>query len=88
MTLTDNLPKNAGFGSATTTQGSCAVKPAKRLVTCSLGNVAAGATLTVTITIKPTSKGTIANTAQAAATSPPDPNTANNKDTEPTTVVP
>jgi uncharacterized repeat protein (TIGR01451 family) len=88
VTLTDNLPKNAGFGSTTTTQGSCTVKPAKRLVTCSLGNVAAGATVTVTISVKPTSKGTITNTAQASATSPPDPNTANNKDTETTTVVP
>jgi uncharacterized repeat protein (TIGR01451 family) len=88
VTLTDNLPKNAGFGSATTTQGTCTVKPAKRLVTCALGDVAAGATVTVTITVKPTRKGTISNTAQAVAVSPPDPNTANNKDTEATTVVP
>jgi len=88
VTLTDNLPKNAGFGSATTTQGSCTVKPAKRLVTCSLGSVAAGATVTVTISVKPTSKGTITNTAQATAASPPDPNPVNNKDVEATTVVP
>jgi hypothetical protein len=38
--------------------------------------------------VKPTSKGTISNTAQAVAASPPDPNTANNSDTETTTVVP
>jgi hypothetical protein len=88
VTLTDNLPKNAGFGSATTTQGTCTAKPAKRLVTCNLGSLAAGATVTVTISVKPTSKGTITNTAQAAAASPPDPNTANNADTETTTVVP
>jgi uncharacterized repeat protein (TIGR01451 family) len=88
VTLTDTLPKNAGFGSAATTQGSCTVKPAKRLVTCNLGGVAAGATVTVTISVRPTSKGTISNTAQVAAASPPDPNSANNKDTEATTVVP
>jgi uncharacterized repeat protein (TIGR01451 family) len=88
VTLTDTLPKNAGFGSASTTQGSCTVKPAKRLVTCTLGDVAAGATVTVTISVKPTSKGTITNTAQAAAASPPDPNLVNNKDSEATTVVP
>jgi len=88
ITFTDNLPKNAGFGSVSTSQGTCTFKPQKRLVTCNLGNLAAGATATVTIVVKPTQKGTITNTAQATATSPPDPNTSNNKDTEPTTVVP
>ena len=88
VTLTDNLPKNAGFGSTSTTQGTCTAKPAKRLVTCNLGNLAAGATITVTISVKPTSKGTITNSARAVAASPPDPNTANNADTETTTVVP
>jgi uncharacterized repeat protein (TIGR01451 family) len=88
VTLTDTLPKNAGFGSATTSQGSCTVKPAKRLVTCALGDIAAGTTVTVTITVKPTAKGTITNTAEAFAASPPDPNTANNRDTETTTVTP
>jgi uncharacterized repeat protein (TIGR01451 family) len=88
VTLTDNLPKNAGFGSVSTSQGTCSIKPAKRLVTCNLGNLAAGATATVTIVVKPTSKGTISNTAQATAVSPPDPNAANNKDTEATTVLP
>jgi uncharacterized repeat protein (TIGR01451 family) len=88
VTLTDDLPKNAGFGSASTTQGSCTVKPAKRLVTCSLGEIAAGATVTVTISVKPTKKGTITDTARVTAVSPPDPNTANNTDTEATTVVP
>jgi uncharacterized repeat protein (TIGR01451 family) len=87
VTLTDTLPKNAGFGSAATTQGSCTVKPAKRLVTCNLGAMAAGATVTVTISVKPTSKGTITNVAQVTAASPPDPNTANN-DTEAATVTP
>jgi hypothetical protein len=58
------------------------------VVTCTLGDIAAGATVRVTITVKPTKKGTIINTAQATAVSPPDPNTANNTDTEPTTVLP
>jgi uncharacterized repeat protein (TIGR01451 family) len=88
VTLNDTLPKNAGFGSASTTQGSCTVKPAKRLVTCAIGSMAAGATVTVMITVKPTAKGTIANTATVSATSPPDPSTANNSDTESTTVTP
>jgi uncharacterized repeat protein (TIGR01451 family) len=88
VTLTDTLPKNAGFASASTTQGTCAAKPAKRLVTCNLGNLAAGATVTVSISVKPTAKGTIVNTAQVTASSPPDPNTTNNRDSESTTVRP
>jgi uncharacterized repeat protein (TIGR01451 family) len=88
VSLTDNLPKNAGFGSVTTTHGTCTAKPAKRLVTCNLGTLAAGATATITITVKPTSKGTITNTAEAKATSPADPNTTNNKAVATTSVLP
>ena len=86
--LNDTLPKNAGFGSVTTTQGSCTIKPAKRLVTCTLGNLAAGGTVTVTIVVKPTSKGVISNTAEVTASSPPDPVAANNSATATTTVTP
>ena len=88
VTLTDDLPKNAGFGSVSTSQGSCSVKPSKRVVTCGLGSLSGGATATVTIVVKPTSKGTIANKASVAATSPVDPNTANNSSSESTTVTP
>lgn len=76
VTMTDTLPKNAGYASSTRTQGSCAA--AKGKVTCSLGNLAAGATATVTITVKPTSKGTSTDTATATAASPADPDTSNN----------
>jgi hypothetical protein len=33
VTATDQLPKNAGFGSATWDTGSCSLKPEKRLLT-------------------------------------------------------
>jgi uncharacterized repeat protein (TIGR01451 family) len=88
VSLSDTLPKNAGFGSVSTSQGSCTIKPAKRLVTCSLGNLAAGGIVTVTIAVKPTSKGVISNTADVASISPPDPVTANNRATATTTVTP
>jgi uncharacterized repeat protein (TIGR01451 family) len=88
VTLTDNLPKNAGFGSVATTQGTCAAKPEKRVVTCSLGNLAGGAAATVTIVVKPTTKGTITNVASVKAQSPVDPNTKNNSSSENTTVKP
>ena len=88
VSLTDDLPKAAGFGSVSTTQGTCTAKPAKRLVTCNLGTLAGGSSATVTITVKPTSKGTITNTASVTATSPTDPNTTNNKATATTSVIP
>ena len=88
VSLNDTLPKNAGFCSVASSQGTCTIKPAKRLVTCSLGNLAAGGTATVTIVVKPTSKGVISNTVDVAATSPPDPVTANNRATATTTVTP
>jgi uncharacterized repeat protein (TIGR01451 family) len=86
VTLTDQLPRNAGYGSSSTTQGSCSLKPSKTEVGCSLGTIASGATVTVTIMVKPNKKGQITNTATASATSPPDPNTANNTATATTTV--
>ncbi len=87
VTVNDALPKNAGFGSATSSQGSCTLKPQKRLVTCALGSVAGGANAVVTIVVKPTSKGTITNTATASADQA-DPNTTNNSATATTTVTP
>jgi uncharacterized repeat protein (TIGR01451 family) len=87
VTLSDTLPKGAGFGSTTTSQGTCSFKPDKRMVTCNLGNLASGATATVTIIVKPTSKGTITNTATVTG-SPTDPNTTNNKAVATTSVIP
>ncbi len=86
VTLSDTLSKNAGFSSASTTQGTCSSKPVKQTVTCSIGDLASGAAATVTIDVKPTAKGTATNTATVTATSPTDPNTTNNKDTETTQV--
>jgi uncharacterized repeat protein (TIGR01451 family) len=83
VTVTDNLPKAAGFASA-----SPGCTAAKATVTCDLGTVASGATRTVTIVVKPTVRGTVTNTATVKAASPPDPNTANNTATASTTVLP
>jgi uncharacterized repeat protein (TIGR01451 family) len=88
VTLTDQFGKNAGFGSVTTTQGTCSLKPQKALVTCNLGDLASGSSATVTLVVKPVMKGTITNTAAVSATSPTDPNTANNSASTTTTVTP
>jgi uncharacterized repeat protein (TIGR01451 family) len=86
ISLTDTLPKTTGFGSVSTTQGTCT--RTKKGVTCNLGTLASGATATVTIVVKPTQKGTITNTVTVAATSPSDPNTANNTAIQGTVVKP
>ncbi len=88
VTMTDQLPKNAGFASATTTKGSCNAKPSKSLVTCALGDMAGGTSATVTIVVKSPTKGTITNTASVTAAPPPDPNPSNNTATATTAVLP
>jgi uncharacterized repeat protein (TIGR01451 family) len=88
VTATDQLPKNAGFGSVTTTKGTCTLKPQKRQVVCSIGDMINGDTVTIVIVVKPTQKGTITNTVSVSAASPADPNTANNTATQTTVVRP
>jgi uncharacterized repeat protein (TIGR01451 family) len=88
VTMTDQLPKNAGFASAATTNGTCSAKPSRALVTCALGDLVSGASATVTIMVKSPAKGTITNTASVTATSPTDPNPGNNTATATTTVLP
>jgi uncharacterized repeat protein (TIGR01451 family) len=86
VTLQDDFPKTTGFGSVSSTQGSCS--RSKTRVTCILGTMASGSTATVTLVVKPTQKGTITNTVTVSATSPADPNTANNTATQNTLVKP
>jgi len=88
VTVTDTLPKNAGFGSVTSNQGSCAPKPQQQVLTCSVGTMASGATVTVTLVIKPTTKGNFTNTATVSATSPNDPVSGNNTSSVTTKVSP
>jgi uncharacterized repeat protein (TIGR01451 family) len=88
VSLVDSLPKGAGFSSVTTTSGTCTAKPAKSQVTCSLGSLASGASVTIVIKVKPTNPGTLTNSVTVASTSPLDPNLANNTATATTTVTP
>jgi uncharacterized repeat protein (TIGR01451 family) len=74
VNVTDTLPKNAGFSSASS---GCS-KPHQQVVSCSLGNVASGGSVTVTLVIKPTTKGDFTDTAAVKATAPNDPVSGNN----------
>ena len=88
VTVTDTLPKNTGFGSATSTQGTCTPRPHSQIVDCNIGTMTSGATVTVTLVVKPTQKGSYTNTATVKATSPSDPNSANNTSSVTTVVTP
>jgi uncharacterized repeat protein (TIGR01451 family) len=82
--LTDVLPVQAQFVSATPSQGTCAA-PVLVVLICQLGDVPDDDSASVTIVVTPTAEGTIANTATVAGTSP-DTNPANNLSTATTTV--
>ena len=82
--LTDTLPADVEFVSATATAGSCA--QTENIVACSLGDLSNGSSITVTIVVTAKKEGTLTNTARVDSISP-DPNSANNTDTEETMVV-
>ena len=84
VTITDNLPNELDFVSASASQGTCSAK--NRRVTCELGALANGAKATATIRTKPTKAGQIENTATVSSTDP-DPNKPNDSDAEVTTVT-
>src|SRR5258705_11972820 len=88
VTVTDTLAENTGFGSATSTQGSCTPRPHSQIVDCNIGTMASGAAVTITLVVKPTQKGSYTNTASVKATSPSDPNSANNTSSVTTVVTP
>jgi uncharacterized repeat protein (TIGR01451 family) len=79
---TDTLPSQVSYVSATPSAGTCQKAGAK--VTCDLGQVNAGTTASVTITVKAAKTGTTSNT--ASLTSSNDTSASNNVDTE-TTVI-
>jgi uncharacterized repeat protein (TIGR01451 family) len=85
VSLTNRLPRNATFVSASPSQGTCTRSGV--VVTCQLGTIAAGQTVVVRIVVQPTEPGTITNRAfvSSAAT---DSHTANNQDAESTQVLP
>jgi uncharacterized repeat protein (TIGR01451 family) len=87
-TLTDTLPANVVFNSATATQGSCTETGG--VVTCSLGAINSGSNATVTINVTPQAAAagtTLTNNASVTATEI-DPNAANDSAVATTMVSP
>jgi uncharacterized repeat protein (TIGR01451 family) len=77
VTVTDPMPTGNTFVSATTTQGTCTGGP---ILTCNIGPMAAGATVTITLVTTPSQAGAQTNVA-AVSGNRPETNTTNNKAT-------
>ncbi|MFG2819837.1 CARDB domain-containing protein [Kitasatospora sp. NPDC048365] len=81
VVVTDTVPANGRFVSAATSRGSCVTPPVGSTdsVTCTVGTLASGGTVTVTLVVRALGTGPygITDTARATATTP-DPDPANN----------
>jgi uncharacterized repeat protein (TIGR01451 family) len=82
--VVDTLPADVVFVSASSTQGSCSYGGG--IVTCAIGTMASGATVTITIVVKPSEAGTLVNTATVSATAH-DSNLSNNTSSAHTSVA-
>jgi uncharacterized repeat protein (TIGR01451 family) len=92
VTVTDPLPDSVHFNSVSTTQATCTrtttSKPKTKngTVGCTPGGVAENAGATITISVTPSKKGTLTNTASVQI-NPTHPDTTNNTSTATTTVL-
>ena len=84
VTVSDELPSQVDSVTAEPSAGNCAVQGKK--VSCELGTLASGASATVTIEVRPRKAGQITNEAEVES-EVADPQTANNRDAETTTVT-
>ena len=83
VTLTESLPPEAEFISVSASQGNCV---GSGPVTCSLGDLAPRAAVTVTLNVNPRRAMTLSNSASVTAREK-DPNPANNQVTVQTQVI-
>jgi uncharacterized repeat protein (TIGR01451 family) len=77
VTITDPMPTGNTFVSATTTKGTCT---GGAILTCHIGDMAAGESVTITLITTPSAAGTQTNVA-AVSGDRPETNTANNQAT-------
>jgi uncharacterized repeat protein (TIGR01451 family) len=74
VTISDPLPAANTFVSVSTTQGTCT---GGAIISCNIGTMAAGATVTITLVTTPTQAGTVTNTVTVVGNAT-ETNTANN----------
>ncbi|MBN1286228.1 MAG: DUF11 domain-containing protein [Anaerolineae bacterium] len=88
VTVTDTLPGGVTAGEITPSQGTCSIGEGVTVL-CNLGDLASGASATITIVVTVGDEpGNLENTAVVASTAPTDPNLDNNTATTETEVVP
>jgi RHS repeat-associated protein/uncharacterized repeat protein (TIGR01451 family) len=75
--VTDTLPSNLSFVSATSTQGTCSLN--MTTVTCQLDTLLAGATATITVVAQANSAGTLVSNTAAISGALSDPDSGNNE---------
>lgn len=85
VTVSDELPTEATYVSATPSQGICS--QLNGILTCELGTINYPGTARITVGVTPTAEKIIFNTATVSSEIH-DPNSENNSDTEDTTVQP
>jgi uncharacterized repeat protein (TIGR01451 family) len=85
VTMTDTLPASVNFVSVIPSQGNCG---GTSTVNCSLGQLPAFSSATVTLVVTPTIAGPLSNTATAPYPVLLDPSQSNNSSTASTTVLP
>jgi uncharacterized repeat protein (TIGR01451 family) len=85
VVVTDSMPSGVPFVSASSTKGSCT--RSGNILTCRIPSLAAAASATITLILKPTAPGTISNTATAEANEP-ESNPPDNSSTESATISP
>jgi uncharacterized repeat protein (TIGR01451 family) len=81
----DTIPSGVSFVSVSSTKGNCT--RSGNTVTCRIPSIAAAASATITLNVKPAASGTISNIATVEANEP-DTNPADNSSTETTTINP
>jgi uncharacterized repeat protein (TIGR01451 family) len=82
VSVADSIPGGTSYVSASASQGSCS---GSATVNCSLGSLASGGTATVTLVVRPSSAGTLSNSASVSS-STADPTSGNNQASSSTTV--
>jgi uncharacterized repeat protein (TIGR01451 family) len=82
VTLADPLPAGTSFVSVSTTQGSCS---GGAMISCNLGTIAKGQTVTITLVVTANQSGVLTNTVTVVGKEP-ESNTANNQATATTRV--
>jgi len=90
VTLTDDLPPEVDFDSATPSQGTCSYNSGNHRVTCDLGGLVNGASATVAIavTVPPQHVDQVLTNEASVSANENDWNQDNDSDSAPTTVTP